>query len=185
MPDLNNKVCVVTGAASGIGRAAAVKLAASGAKAVVAADIDEAGARETVKRIEAAGGTASAKRTDVEEPDQSTSSCSTPPTSTGRWTPWSTTWACTRCTGPTRRPSTSSRSRSSRNLPDQPAVGVHRDPGRGAAPARLHQRPHDHQRRRPPAPSPATRGPARTGLRRRPSSSSPASRRSTWRRTSG
>ena len=70
MPDLNDKVCVVTGAASGIGRAAAVKLAASGAKAVVAADIDEAGARETVKRIEAAGGTASAKRTDVEEPDQ-------------------------------------------------------------------------------------------------------------------
>ena len=35
MADINNKVCVVTGGASGIGRAASVKLAASGAKAVV------------------------------------------------------------------------------------------------------------------------------------------------------
>ncbi len=70
MPDLNNKVCVVTGAASGIGRATAIKLAASGAKAVVAGDIDEAGAQETVKLIEEAGGTASVKLTDVEQPVQ-------------------------------------------------------------------------------------------------------------------
>jgi NAD(P)-dependent dehydrogenase (short-subunit alcohol dehydrogenase family) len=70
MPNLNDKVCVVTGAASGIGRAAAAKLAASGAKAVVVADIDKAGAEETVARIEAAGGSASVKLTDVEEPDQ-------------------------------------------------------------------------------------------------------------------
>lgn len=72
MPTMNNKVCVVTGAASGIGRAAAIKLAKSGAKAVVVADIDEAGAQETVKVIEAAGGAASAKVTDLEEPAQIT-----------------------------------------------------------------------------------------------------------------
>lgn len=70
MPAMDNKVCVVTGAASGIGRAAAVKLAASGARAVVVADIDEAGARETVALIEAAGGTGSMKVTDVEHADQ-------------------------------------------------------------------------------------------------------------------
>lgn len=70
MADINNKVCVITGAASGIGRAASVKLAASGAKAVVVADLDEAQAKETVALIEAAGGTASVKLTDVEEPQQ-------------------------------------------------------------------------------------------------------------------
>jgi NAD(P)-dependent dehydrogenase (short-subunit alcohol dehydrogenase family) len=70
MPTMDNKVCVVTGGASGIGRAAAVKLAASGAKAVVVADIDEGGAQQTVAIIEKAGGTASVKPADVEDPDQ-------------------------------------------------------------------------------------------------------------------
>lgn len=70
MPSMDDKVCVLTGAASGIGRAAAVKLAASGAKAVVVADIDEAGARETVALVEAAGGTASVKLTDMEDAGQ-------------------------------------------------------------------------------------------------------------------
>lgn len=45
--DIENKVVVVTGAASGIGRALAGAFAAAGAKAVVAADIDLAGAKET------------------------------------------------------------------------------------------------------------------------------------------
>ncbi|WP_368680716.1 SDR family oxidoreductase (plasmid) [Rhodococcus opacus] len=67
---MDDKVCVVTGAASGIGRAAALKLATSGAKAVVVADIDEAGAKETVALIEASGATAAAKLTDVEDADQ-------------------------------------------------------------------------------------------------------------------
>jgi NAD(P)-dependent dehydrogenase (short-subunit alcohol dehydrogenase family) len=72
MPTIDNKVCVVTGAASGIGRATAIKLAASGARGVVVADIDEAGAKDTVSQIEAAGGTASVKLTDLEEPAQIT-----------------------------------------------------------------------------------------------------------------
>ncbi|WP_238391500.1 MULTISPECIES: SDR family NAD(P)-dependent oxidoreductase [unclassified Mycolicibacterium] len=67
---MENKVCVVTGAASGIGRGVALKFAASGAKAVVVADINEAAAQETVELIEAVGGTASVKLTDVEVPEQ-------------------------------------------------------------------------------------------------------------------
>ncbi|WP_406349294.1 glucose 1-dehydrogenase [Streptomyces sp. NBC_00144] len=70
MPSMDNKVCVVTGGASGIGRASALKLATSGAKAVVVADIDEEGAKKTVELIEAAGGTASVKTTDLEAPEQ-------------------------------------------------------------------------------------------------------------------
>ena len=42
------RVCVVTGAASGIGRAVALRLAGEGAR-VVAADLDLAGARETLR----------------------------------------------------------------------------------------------------------------------------------------
>lgn len=47
--ELKDKVVVVTGAASGIGRAMAVKFAQAGAKAVVCADRDLAGAEETAK----------------------------------------------------------------------------------------------------------------------------------------
>ena len=55
--DITNKVALVTGAGSGIGRASALRLAAEGASIVVA-DIDEPGGRDTVSQIEAAGGRA-------------------------------------------------------------------------------------------------------------------------------
>lgn len=61
-----DKVAFVTGAGSGIGRATAFAFAAEGA-AVVAADIAEASAHETVRQIEAAGGQALAVVCDVSQ----------------------------------------------------------------------------------------------------------------------
>src|SRR5262245_33238329 len=64
MQGLEGKVAVVTGAASGIGRATAHKLADGGA-AVVVADINAEGAAECVDSIKNAGGTAAFQVTDV------------------------------------------------------------------------------------------------------------------------
>jgi NAD(P)-dependent dehydrogenase (short-subunit alcohol dehydrogenase family) len=61
---LDGKRAIVTGAASGIGRATAVLLAREGA-AVVAADIDEAGVRDVVAAIAAEGGHAAGVHCDV------------------------------------------------------------------------------------------------------------------------
>lgn len=63
---LNDKVAVITGAGSGVGRASAFRFAAEGA-AVVCADIDLDRAKETVAQLEAAGGKAVAERCDVAE----------------------------------------------------------------------------------------------------------------------
>lgn len=62
--DLEGKIAIVTGAASGIGKAIATRLGALGATVVVA-DLNETGAMETAKAIEAAGGTAMGMRADV------------------------------------------------------------------------------------------------------------------------
>ena len=61
---LADKVCVITGAGSGMGRVAAGLFAAQGAKVVVA-DYNEAAAAETVAAVQAAGGQVTAVRADV------------------------------------------------------------------------------------------------------------------------
>jgi NAD(P)-dependent dehydrogenase (short-subunit alcohol dehydrogenase family) len=62
---LDGKVCLVTGAGAGIGRATAVEMAARGADTVVAADIDLDEAVETAALVEKNGAGALAVRCDV------------------------------------------------------------------------------------------------------------------------
>lgn len=64
---LEAKIAIVTGAASGIGRAIALAYAAHGARVVVA-DIDEKGGAETVAQIAAAGGEAIFQKADSASP---------------------------------------------------------------------------------------------------------------------
>jgi NAD(P)-dependent dehydrogenase (short-subunit alcohol dehydrogenase family) len=63
-----DKIAIVTGAGSGIGRATARRLAAEGA-AVTIADIDEVAAGKTVELIRNEGGTARTQIVDVAEPN--------------------------------------------------------------------------------------------------------------------
>jgi NAD(P)-dependent dehydrogenase (short-subunit alcohol dehydrogenase family) len=62
------KTAVITGAASGIGRATAQRLAAAGA-AIVVADLDASMGAETVKLIESGGGSATFVKVDVTDAD--------------------------------------------------------------------------------------------------------------------
>jgi len=64
---LADKVSLITGAGSGIGRASALLFAAEGSRVAVA-DIDGAAAQETVRLITAAGGVATDFRVDVTDP---------------------------------------------------------------------------------------------------------------------
>jgi 3-oxoacyl-[acyl-carrier protein] reductase len=61
----DRRVALVTGASGGIGRATAVALAGDGRSVACAYRQDDAGAKETVRLIEEAGGTAAAFQADV------------------------------------------------------------------------------------------------------------------------
>jgi NAD(P)-dependent dehydrogenase (short-subunit alcohol dehydrogenase family) len=63
------KVCVVTGAGSGIGRASAIRLAEEGSM-VLCADVNEVAAFETAFSIEALGGTSYGLGVDVSSSDE-------------------------------------------------------------------------------------------------------------------
>lgn len=65
---LTDKVALVTGAASGIGRASALRMAGEGA-AVMCADIDAAGAQQTAAQIAEHGGRSAAVELDVTSED--------------------------------------------------------------------------------------------------------------------
>lgn len=71
MLSLAGRVAIVTGGASGIGRAAALALSRRGAQVVIA-DLDEARGREVVEAIGEAGGAARFHATDVASPAQLT-----------------------------------------------------------------------------------------------------------------
>lgn len=69
MGRLDEKISIVTGAGSGIGRASAIEFAREGAFVVVN-DLSEDAAVETVAQIEGAGGRAIARPADVTDPKQ-------------------------------------------------------------------------------------------------------------------
>jgi NAD(P)-dependent dehydrogenase (short-subunit alcohol dehydrogenase family) len=64
MKSLENRVAIVTGAGSGIGREVAIKYSAEGARVVVS-DIDEKGGNETVAMLSKSGGEAIFIRSDA------------------------------------------------------------------------------------------------------------------------
>ena len=66
MANLEDKVALITGAASGIGRESATRMATDGAM-VMCADIDMAGAENTANIIIQQGGQAAALELDVSE----------------------------------------------------------------------------------------------------------------------
>ncbi len=70
MKSLENKVAIVTGGGSGIGKAIALLYSAEGAKLVIS-DIVEKGGNDTVSEIKAKGGEAIFVKADTSKPDDS------------------------------------------------------------------------------------------------------------------
>lgn len=68
MTEFKDKVVIVTGAGSGIGRACAELFAKKGAKVVIS-DVDEKGGKESVDLVKKAGGEAAFVKADVSKPE--------------------------------------------------------------------------------------------------------------------
>ena len=66
---LNEKVCLVTGSAGGIGRATAIEMARQQAGAVMVCDLNDEGGQETVELVRAAGADAAYQHCDMRSPD--------------------------------------------------------------------------------------------------------------------
>src|SRR5437868_2891120 len=81
---LQNKIGIVTAAASGMGRAGALRFAKEGA-AVGVADIDQAGVEAVVAEITAAGGRALALAGDLRQDSFARDIVRAPPTRSAGW----------------------------------------------------------------------------------------------------
>ncbi len=68
--DLRNKVVVITGSSSGIGKATALRFAQEGSKIVVNYNVNKAGGEDTVAKIKEMGGEALLVQADVSNPEQ-------------------------------------------------------------------------------------------------------------------
>ena len=96
------KTIVISGAASGIGQASAIRLAEEGAQIVIA---DRAKADDTLQRIKAAGGSATAVQCDISDPASVAKLKEAVEKDGGAATFSSTTPASTRCNASTTSPS--------------------------------------------------------------------------------
>lgn len=67
---LDEKICLVTGSASGIGRATAIEMARQGAGGVMVSDINDEAGRETAQLVTEAGGEADYRHCDMRDPEE-------------------------------------------------------------------------------------------------------------------
>ena len=110
---LDGRICLVTGAARGIGHAIALALASAGADVALGLR-DAASGGDVADEVRALGRTALELQMDVTDLDQVTSAVERSSSGWGGWTCWSTTRASGR---PRRRPRTSTRTSSTRRSP--------------------------------------------------------------------